>query len=100
MNRKAKWKSIDIFDPTYVAPDPNYKNRVKPSLKETIAVNVSKKIGARPVVELANIVNAEFKNNNLKPMTDQYSVKYIVALFKRGILNRKMDSGIRQYLYY
>jgi len=92
MARKSEiWRKTEARFYTDVPPlaDANFKNRMHPSAKEILTLKVLQKFGPTPAKELLLPLNTIFAANNLSIMTEQYSVKFIERLYKRGILKRE-----------
>lgn len=92
MARKAVWRNVvDIFDPNYIGSNPTHKNRTTPSTKDAIAIETARRLGHTSAKELARKINDAFLSASLPIMTDQYSIKYIDRLYKRGVFTRQRD---------
>jgi len=76
----------------------NIKNRICLSKKYQIAIDIFKKYGHMHCIDAAKLINKEFIKNNLKKMTEQYSIKFIYHLFKINLINKIKING--KFLYF
>ena len=107
MNKKKTWitDTINIYDNNYEGRNQTLVNRINFSIKEKLTIDFLKTYGAFQAKELSFKLNELFNNNNLTKLSDQYMLKFIEKLYKRGLIKREKhlpinSKGAPKYFYF
>jgi len=91
MQRKsAIWRRPEarFYNDVPLPTNPILKNRLHSSMKEEITLKKIKENSPISAKQLVPLLNQMYNEHNIKPMTDQYGIKYIENLYRRGIIQR------------